>query len=188
MKKLVIVCAVLAAFSIAAGAQDYPKVEVFGGYVFNHYNLDKVGFNLNGGTGSISYNPTQTLGLVADISVYHGNPKFGIAELDTTRVSYLFGPKLAMRSNPKFTPYVHSLFGSVHESVTVKFPGVPSFPAETDNAFGMALGGGVDVKVHNNIAIRVAQVEYVFTKFRDAVDNHQSGVRISTGIVFRFGS
>ena len=188
MKKLIIVCTALMALTIAAGAQDHPKVEVFGGYVFNHYSLNNVGVILNGGTGSVSYNVTGTLGLVADFAGYHGNPQFGAAKVDTTRFSYLFGPKLAMRSNPNITPYFHALFGRVHESARAVFPGGPLLQAETQNAFGMALGGGVDVKVHNNIALRVVQADYMYTRFIDALDNHQGGVRVSTGFVFRFGT
>jgi opacity protein-like surface antigen len=191
MKKLVL-CAVFLAFSTAARTQDYPKVEAFGGYSFDHSTLKETptvnaGINLNGGTGSISFNPNRKLGLVAEIGGYHGSPNLE-GPTDLTKISYLFGPKVTMRSE-RLTPFAHALFGGVHESVTCPPAGTsPGSFTSTATAFGMALGGGFDVKVHKNIAVRLFQLDYVLTKFKDNFSNRQNGVRISTGAVFRFGS
>jgi hypothetical protein len=51
----------------------------------------------------------------------------------------------------------------------------------------MELGGGVDANVSQHFAIRVAQVDYLFTDFQDGFTNHEHNLRISTGVVFRFG-
>jgi opacity protein-like surface antigen len=195
MKKIIWLSIFTLALGMAAMAQDYPKAEVFGGYSFAHSTFDtgglggigNIGVNLNGGSGSISFNPNKTLGLVADFGIYHGTPDVLGVGVGLTHVSYLFGPKLAMRSNEKVTPFFHALFGGVHEKASANIPGFGSF-SSTDNAFAMALGGGIDAKVHNNIAIRVVQAEYLLTKFNDLNNNRQNGVRISTGIVFRLGS
>jgi opacity protein-like surface antigen len=177
MRKVIAVSIVLMAFTMAAMAQDSPKAEVFGGYSYVHTSEAGVGFNFNGGTGSLSVNPNKTLGLVADFGGYHTS-KFGVG---ANLFTYLFGPKLAFRSNEKVTPFVHVLFGGAHLSAG-------GFGLSgSDNAFAVAFGGGVDAKVNKNIAIRVAQVEYLLTKFTDGVDDRQNNVRISTGIVFRFG-
>jgi opacity protein-like surface antigen len=191
MKNLILVCAVLMTFSIAAGAQDYPKVEVFTGYSFIHTTVSLTptrgdSFNLNGGSASISFNPTAKLGLVADFGGYHGSPTIDFPT-EQTRFSFLFGPKVAMRSD-KLMPFAHALFGGVHQSVEVTFPGIaPTTSSSSDSAFAMALGGGFDAKVGKKIAIRLFQVEYMFTKFKDNINNRQNGVRISAGIVFRAG-
>lgn len=58
----------------------------------------------------------------------------------------------------------------------------------SDNAFAMALGGGVDWKASPRIAVRLFQVEYVLTRFGllgSATNQHNA--RISGGVVFRFG-
>jgi opacity protein-like surface antigen len=193
MKKLVLVCAVFMAFSIAAGAQDYPKAEVFGGYSFVHFNVQETpssdtAFNLNGGSASISFNPKAKLGLVADFGGYHGSPTVLGSSASVTQISYLFGPKVAMRSNARITPFGQALFGGVHQSTTITFQGIaPISVSSSANAFAMALGGGADAKVNKTIAIRVFQLEYMLTKFKDNFSNRQNGVRISTGIVFGFG-
>ena len=54
----------------------------------------------------------------------------------------------------------------------------------TDNAFAMALGGGVDWKANDRIAIRLAQGDYLLTRFGST---SQHNFRLSTGVVFRFG-
>jgi hypothetical protein len=58
-----------------------------------------------------------------------------------------------------------------------------------ENGFVMAVGGGVDIPVHRHFAIRVADVEYLLTRFDNAsgLAAKQSSVRISTGLVLRFG-
>jgi hypothetical protein len=47
----------------------------------------------------------------------------------------------------------------------------------------MVLGGGVDVAVHRNLAVRLIQADYFLTRFGGASQNN---ARISTGLVFRF--
>jgi hypothetical protein len=54
----------------------------------------------------------------------------------------------------------------------------------------MTLGGGLDVKVHHHLAIRVIQAEYLMTKFENLTTGTaatQNDMRLSAGIVFRFG-
>jgi opacity protein-like surface antigen len=48
----------------------------------------------------------------------------------------------------------------------------------------MSLGGGADYRVNEHIAVRVIQVEYLYTHFGGA---RQNNARIEAGIVFRFG-
>src|SRR5215467_2495500 len=93
MRKLVWLCGLLALISISAVAQDYPKVEVFGGYSYLHTSVVGNGFNFNGGSGSVAYNPNQWFGIVGDFGAYH-NGAFGVS---TTDVTYLFGPKFTYR-------------------------------------------------------------------------------------------
>jgi hypothetical protein len=58
----------------------------------------------------------------------------------------------------------------------------------TDNAFAFALGGGLDVKVNDNFAIRVAQIDYLRDKLGDQLGSHTgNNFRYSAGIVIRLG-
>ncbi len=53
------------------------------------------------------------------------------------------------------------------------------------NAFAMASGGGLDIKVSRFIAIRPAQVEYFMTRFPDGLNNQQNNFRFGAGVVLR---
>jgi opacity protein-like surface antigen len=189
MKRWVLAFGALLLFSAAASAQDEnPKVEVFGGYSYLRFNpgFSAPGLNFNGGSGSISYNLNSWLGIVGDIGGYH----WSRSSVDATAVSYLFGPKIALRRGP-VTPFVHTLFGGAHGSGAISGvcvdtrvrPEATCRISGSDNAFAMALGGGLDWNATTHIGVRLIQAEYVMTRF---VSNTQNNARISAGVVFRF--
>ena len=53
----------------------------------------------------------------------------------------------------------------------------------------MATGGGVDIAVSKHFAIRPIQVNYLFTRFPNGTNDHQTSdnFRLTTGLVVRFG-
>jgi len=157
-------------FSGIASAQDYPKVEAFAGYSYLHTSIAGTGFNSNGGSGSVSFNPNRWLGIVADFGGYHS----GTSGLNGNIFSYTFGPKIALRGD-KFTPFVQTLFGGARASSG-------SF---STNAFAMALGGGVDYNVSPHFGVRLVQAEYVETKFNFSGSSSQNSARLSFGVVVR---
>ena len=56
--------------------------------------------------------------------------------------------------------------------------------AAKDDGFAMALGGGVDVKLNDRFAIRAIQADYLRS---DVFGGTTNGMRLSFGLVFRFG-
>jgi len=173
---------VLAA-SMMAAAQDYPKVELFGGYTYNHQSIGGTRFNFNGGSAAFTYNFTPVVGFTGDFGPYH-NTTSGVS---TTTFTYLFGPQFTYRGNEHVTPFFHVLLGGAHDSSSFSSGGTSTSSSNSSNAFAFAPGGGLDVNVSPHIAIRVAQVDYLLTKFKDDEDNRQNNVRVSAGIVFRWG-
>jgi len=191
MKRLALLCGALLLFAGIASAQDEaPKVEAFGGYSYLRVNPGFGGFpgqNFNGGSGSLAYNFTPMLGVVADFGGYH----WSNGGVDATVVSYLFGPKVALRHGP-ITPFAQVLFGGAHGSgdvggvvcdarVRQQTPGCSVSGSE--NVFAMAAGGGVDWNATTHIGIRLIQAEYLMTRFASETQNN---VRVSTGVVFRW--
>ena len=143
--------------------------------------------NFNGGSGSLAYNFTPMFGVVGDFGGYHWSGSGASA----TAVSYLFGPKVALRHGP-ITPFAQVLFGGVHLSgsandcsdATIHREGGPfGCGSGSDNSFSLAAGGGLDWNATTHIGIRVIQAEYVMTQFGN---NTQNNARISTGVVFRW--
>src|SRR2546422_1998635 len=100
-----------------AAAQDTPKVDAFLGYSYVRANPATSGapsFNLHGGSASVAYNVSNSLGLVADFGGYHVN-KIGGFPVGSAVYTYLFGPRLSYRrSEGKITPYAQILFGGTH--------------------------------------------------------------------------
>jgi outer membrane protein OmpA-like peptidoglycan-associated protein len=61
-------------------------------------------------------------------------------------------------------------------------------PAQS--TFALTAGGGADLRVHRHFAIRLIQAEYLMTRFPDTSSGNsatQNDMRLSSGIVFRFG-
>ena len=56
--------------------------------------------------------------------------------------------------------------------------------ADTDTAFGMALGGYAEYQLSRSLRLRVAQVDYVQTNLPNGADNRQRNIRLGAGITF----
>ncbi len=159
MRKFVFCFAILILSAVAASAE--PKAEVFGGYQFTHFDG---GPNMNGWNGALTGNFNRWFGVTADFSgVYGSGLRFH---------TYTFGPEVHAHL-PLVKPFAHALFGGARASAG----GVST------NGFDMMLGGGIDAG-HGPLAFRVAQVDWMTTRFSGFTD--RKNVRVSTGLVVRF--
>lgn len=189
---------------IGRRSSDTPRVELFGGYSFWRAAPISAGNRIawtHGGSASAAYNLNDWLGLVADFAGFRvtrfgpsGTPTGGIVPASGNVFSYLAGPRFSYRKFDRITPFAQVLFGGAHASqVTLSGCAAVCTPLSSENAFAMTAGGGLDLKVSRHLAIRVVQAEYLLTRFADDSANTgerivQNNVRLSTGIVFRFGS
>jgi len=168
MRNIVGIILLLWLGSLSVVAQDFPKAEIFGGYQYSRQNST----NLNGWNASLTGNYNQWFGLTGDFSgAYHSES--GVSFRSYT---YTFGPTVASRSNERFTPFAHALFGGFRQSVDVSGSSLGSV-----NGFAMIFGGGVDARLAPRLAVRVGQLDYM--------SFHASGgssniFRYSAGIVF----
>lgn len=175
---------------VARAQEENSKIDIFAGYSYLRFSPSTSGttgynsFNANGGSASIAYNATRWLSGVADFGAYH-NGNILNSGTDGTLSTYLFGPRVSYRHYRRITPYGQVLFGVAHASANF---GGASGPGGSDNAFAMALGGGVDVGVSHHFAVRPVQVDYLLTRFNQTGNGgqNQNNLRVSTGIVFRF--
>lgn len=170
MRKLLVAMGAVLLFSISAAAQSAETVlpvaaeahvETPEVEVFAGYSyLRLYGEDNNGGQVAVTANVNNWFGLTGDFSAYKAR------DFGEDGGFVLGGPRFTYRRGP-VTPFAHFLFGAA-------FGG-----SDTEGA--MALGGGVDAKISKHVAIRIAEVDYIATTFRS------NNVRLSTGIVFRFG-
>jgi hypothetical protein len=194
------VVAVLCSVGTLAAAQDQPapKWELFGGYSFFDPATDVHGIlpggllpvssrlesNPHGIGGSVTYNFNRWFGLTADASGHWGSGENGVVKRidDAAFYNASMGPKLTYRSH-YFSPFVEALVG---------WHSLDSDLFQSDNRFGFMAGGGLDLNLNRRFALRLLQGDFVFS-------NHQfgpsstvpstdvRGVRLQSGVVFRFG-
>jgi len=186
--KLRIVVSVLAFISLRSGiahAQETPRLDVFAGYSYvrdNPSTSGARGFSLNGGSASVTYHVKDWVSAVADFGGYHNGNILG-SGVDGTLSTYLFGPRISYRSYRHFTPFAEGLFGVAHAGARIAGGANGS-----QNAFAMAIGGGVDYRINNRFSLRPLQVDYLLTRFSEGTPNNQTqnNLRASTGIVIHF--
>lgn len=177
MKRWALLLGAILLFPVGASAQEEsPKAEIFAGYSYGRLSASGLpGFDMNGGSASVSLNATSKFGVVADFGGYHVD-RIGGVPVDGNIYSYLFGPKLAYRSG-RFTAFAQALFGGAHATESA------FMNPQSDNAFAMALGGGLDANATSHISVRFIQAEYFMTRFFSETQNN---ARFSAGVVFRF--
>jgi outer membrane protein OmpA-like peptidoglycan-associated protein/opacity protein-like surface antigen len=181
-----------------------PKAEVFVGYSYLRAVPAPSDGNrlvwLNGGSTSLALNFNRHLGLVGDFGGFDNSQYYltGANPPSTVNSSgsvytYLFGPRLSFRNHSRITPFAQVLFGGIHASqVTLSSGcmGAGCTPLPTENSFAMTAGGGLDINAHRHFAIRIIQAEYLMTQFENHATGNsasQNDMRLSSGIVFRFG-
>ena len=200
MRKFILPLAVLFLAAIPAKAQDeYPTVEIFGGYSYLNVdvgvNFDDEDINIDDrenfhGFGvSIAGNVSKNFGIVGDFS-YNRKSIDDIVGFDANAnlTLFLFGPRFTARGD-KVDGFVHALIGGARQRISVDLPGDNVNISETDLALGF--GGGVDVKVGSNVAIRVFQLDYIPIRTTDDLitggeDRWRHNFRFQIGAVARF--
>ena len=212
MKKILALSVLVALCCVAVCAQDHPKVETFFGYTYFRANsaTNVPSFSANGGDAQFAINFNKWVGFVADIGAVH-NGNISSNHLDTTLSNFLFGPRISLRYS-RITPFFNILFGGVHGGTSIavsaipvatQLPYLPGVPTPTpgqpvtlravasQTAFGMATGGGLDIKINNHVSFRPVSLDYFLTRLqnlRSAQDNYQHNIRYMTGINFTFGA
>lgn len=156
---------------VVAAAQDVPRLQVFGGYSYLHFDSQPLGFsnssNLNGYTFSPAFNITHRFGVVAELSGQYG-PHVNLRDL-------MFGGQALFPLGKKLF-FVHGLFYDARS-----FVNIGTGAGSTSRAF--VGGGGMDFPLSPRFSLRVLQVDYVRSKLFKA---DQNNVRISTGLVYNW--
>jgi len=164
LRKLMLVALFLMVVAGSARAQD--KIELFGGYSFEHLGTSP-SRNLNGWEVTGQYKLMSWIGAVADVDGHYGRRTGS----DTRLLSFMVGPQISMPAH--ISPFAHALVGVQH-AATIN---------ASDNSIATAIGGGIDLRLLPFIGVRAIQVDEVFTRLFGGT---QHNLRISTGVVIRF--
>jgi len=199
MRKLAVLVLSVLVLGAIAMAQLEPqhvaasKTELFVGYSYQHAgtsgsNLSNLGgidassINLNGFAFDFSRYVHGNLGYMLDYSRC-SNRKVDSTGTKYTRSTYMAGPTYRLHNYQLFTPSVHVLAGMDRDDFTVpNSSGNNSFDLKGTN-FAAAAGVTVDGNLSHHVAIRLAQVDYLYTR---NWGTSQTSVRVAAGIVARF--
>ena len=177
-KSTLVICCLMLATSFCCFGADVPKLELFGGY--SYLRLDTSipqtnSLNASGWAGSVTYNATPIIGFTGEISGQYNTQSQtfvfqGVVccasfseSVRTHDYNFLFGPRVVYRRGIA-RPFAHVLFGVSHGTMTAQAPGI-SVRFIDQNVFGMAVGGGLDIKVNKLVSIRIGQLDYLRTQF-----------------------
>lgn len=147
-------------------------MQVFGGYSYLHFDSKTFGFaggsNLNGWNASVAWNINRNFGGVAELSGQY-NSNLNLRD-------FAAGPQFLLpRGNKIF--FAHVLFGKGRTFIN-EGGGV----GDTQRAY--VAGGGIDLSFRHRLDIRLVQADFIRTEL---LQQTQNNVRISTGIVYRWG-
>jgi hypothetical protein len=168
-----------------------PNTEFFGGYSYQHAETSGINgvsggavnvnsTNLNGFAFEFSHYLHSKLGYTVDIS-HDSNSALDSTGIKHARTSYMAGPSYRLRTTGFFTPSIHALAGVDHDDFTV--PQDSTVIDFTSTDFAAAAGVSFDANLSRHLAVRVAQVDYLYTRH---YSGNQSSIRYSGGVVARF--
>jgi hypothetical protein len=193
-----------------AFAQEYAKWEESLDYSYVRGNPANVGkpFSLNGGGGALVYNFNGYIGIKLDLQGYGSTSRAvnnlvvvnpgGVAmvvnsgSVQSNLFTYMAGPQLRIPTHT-FKPFAEFLFGGALTNFHGNFFTVTSATNvnTSNNAFAMAVGGGVDIRINKTISIRPFQMDYLLSRFGNSLipggNHNQNNYRYAAGINLTFG-
>jgi outer membrane immunogenic protein len=170
----------------AAGQSD-SRLEAGANYNYARTNAgpgDCGCIGLQGGSGWVSFNLNHSFGLVGEVGTQHDTDISPFAA-NLTVISYMGGVRYQKHIGVRISPFVQVVAGGAHANGSMA-PGNSGIPGSS-NAFAMAAGGGVDLRLNRHFALRLVQADYFYTGFNNGVNDHQNNLRLGAGIIIGLG-
>jgi hypothetical protein len=167
-----------------------PRAELALGYTYLNSNAPPGScdcFSLNGGNATFAWmlKPAR-FALVGDFAIARAGDVADTGN-SLSLTTYTAGVRYLPRMHHAgLQPFGQVLVGVAHASGS----SVSSQNAATSNAgaaFAGSVGGGLDLHTGPRFAIRLVEADYLVTTFDNGVNDHQNILRISAGVVLRFG-
>jgi len=204
----VILSAAILLVAMSASAQ---RFELYGDYSYMHFSPTIGGVQsrqFNGGGGGAQLNFLKIFAIKADFVGYastpftvtysgpivtpSGNIPAGTYSTHGDLLTYLFGPELIIPI-PKVKPFGEVLVGGSQTNAYTNLAnqinnagGSVSIP--TQHPFTLAAGGGLDVDITKRLGIRLAEFDYVLTRYHNPLTNNssQNNFRYCGGLILKF--
>lgn len=182
---LVLGCSLLSV--VPASAQGAQVAELGADYNYVRANAPPDGcgcFSMHGANAWFAYNFTHSFAVAAEVSSQRASDISGSGQ-DLTLTSYLFGPRVSWHKSGHFAPFAQVLLGGAHASGS--FASDSSGFAGSANSFAVIAGGGLDIAITRHFAVRALEADYYRTQFSNGLNDRQNNLRLSAGVIFRFG-
>lgn len=196
MRKAIFAAILFAVIAPAAFAQDEYKRGTFG-VQYNHNRVDTGGAfdptgtaddreGFNGVAVNAGYNFHKFVGAEFDFSHVRKSENVTVAgtavDIDGRLTQFLGGVRLQdNRTETNVRPFARALIGLAHASADVNSALVTADDSET--GLGAEIGGGIDIKLNDNIDLTAISVGYNPTRLEDQT---QHNIKIGVGLRFRF--
>jgi opacity protein-like surface antigen len=173
----------------------------------------KTANNLNGFAASATYYWKKNIGITGEFSFNTGSQNKDVSQVNSvpgdtvnvrrTKYNILAGPQFKYKSSSRFEPFARILAGVTYQKNRSRFllNGAEIDRLEDNfKAFTLSIGGGIDLRISKNVALRLVQIDYTpaFTRERNIfldssfpgdetvfAGRRRDGFRIAVGIVFR---
>ena len=195
MRKLFFITLLMACCTSLSLGQttDEPKNEFFVGYSYhsadiNTLTIDPHRTSQNGVNVAYMRNLNRNVGLKLDTSAHfkRDSQQLSSGQFSSRRDQYYFlgGVEFKAASNSRVSPFAQALVGGslFRGLTTLATPAGNIFTIDDATSFAMALGGGLDLRVNDGIAIRIIQADYAPTFFGPG---RQDNFRLSFGVIFK---
>lgn len=171
---------------LSARGQESRHMELGADFNYVHTNAPPGGcgcFAMNGADAWFGYELKHSAHVVGMFSAQHASDVDG-SGADLTITTYLLGGRYSWQKLGRWSPFGQVLLGGAHA-------GGSFAPQNTgyggSNAFAMIAGGGLDIRLSDRFALRAFEADYYHTRFANGVNDHQNNLRISAGLIVRFG-
>jgi len=137
-------------------------------------------FFMYGGSAQVAAVNHHGLGLVGDVGSTHATNINGNGHA-LTLTTYMAGVRYyPAMGHSKFSVYGQVLAGASRTT--------SNYAIDNDaTRFGAAVGGGVNYKLAQHLQWRITEAEYLLTRIPNAKNEIQNQLRLSSGLVYRFG-
>jgi hypothetical protein len=166
--------------------KDNSKVDVMIGYSLVNFEPGEhvSSATFNGGLGSVAFNINRYVAAVGEVSGYH-NGNVNDTGTAAYAVTYMGGPKFTFHIG-RWAPFAQALFGGAHGHSDI------DGATASQTAFAAVWGGGIDFNFTRHMAVRIGQVDDLYTRFNTSTgfgsggSGSQNSLQFSTGVVFHF--
>jgi predicted porin len=140
-------------------------------------------FWTQGGSVELGVDLFRGWGVAADVTGAHAG-SIGSSGLPLSQVTATFGPRYRWHATSRLSLYGEGLVGEANGFRSI----FPTIGGSQPDANGLAtqVGGGLDYRLSNRLAIRVLDAAWSHTQLPNSTDNVQNNLRLGAGVVLRF--